>query len=124
MLRPYLRTTTGGTVKLSKIITIDGRDITLKELTVEEICNCMDAVTKGKKVDELDVIMDGRLPAEAVVRSCAIDRAELRALTPTALEPIWEAAAEVNPFFARMVAKPEAPAENPSGSPSKKPVNS
>lgn len=116
MLRPYLRTT-GGTVKLSKIITIDGRDITLKELTVEEICNCMDAVTKGKKVDELDVIMAGTLPAEAVVRSCTIDRAELRAMTPTALQPIWEAAAEVNPFFARMVAKPEAPAVNPSGNP-------
>jgi hypothetical protein len=102
-------------MKLSKIITIDGRDITVKELTVEEICNCMDAVTTGQQVDTLDVVMDGALPAEAVVRACGIDRAALSALTPSALLPIWEAAAEVNPFFARMVAKPEAPAANPSG---------
>lgn len=110
-------------MKRSKIIQLDGHEIVLKELTVQEIADCMDAVAGGA-VDVLDLLMPGQLPSEAVVRSSGVERAELQGFPPSDLELLWEAAGEVNPFFLRMVAAPEAGPEKPSAKPPKLPARS
>lgn len=91
-------------MKKSKIISFQGEDVTVKELTVEEIAACMDAVLAGS-VDLLDMLMEGALPSEAVIRATGLERPALHALAPSALEPIWEAVRETNPFFAGMLAR-------------------
>jgi len=110
-------------MKRSKIIKLGDREVTLKELTVQEIADCMDAVAGGA-VDVLDLLMPGKLPSEAVVRSSGVERAELQGCAPSALEPLWEAAGEVNPFFLRMVAEPAPGPEKPSAKPPRPPARS
>jgi len=83
----------------------------------------MDAVAGGA-VDVLDLLMPGKLPSEAVVRSSGVERAELQGCAPSALEPLWEAAGEVNPFFLRMVAEPAPGPEKPSAKPPRPPARS
>jgi hypothetical protein len=101
-------------MKKSKIIQFDGQEVTVKELTVEEIADCMDAVASGQ-VDTLDLLFDGRLPSEAVVRCAGIPRADLSKPAPSALEPLWQAVEETNPFFLKMLKRMAAPGSAPSG---------
>jgi hypothetical protein len=98
-------------MKKSKIIQFDGQEVTVKELTVEQIADCMDAVAAGK-ADSLDLLFDGRLPSEAVVRATGIERLELHKHSPSVLEQLWNAAEEVNPFFLGMVRRMLAAAPN------------
>lgn len=110
-------------MKRSKIIKMGDREVTLKELTVQEIADCMDAVAAGA-ADETDLLMIGRLPSEAVIRCAGLERAELRGRTPSELAPLWEAAGEVNPFFVTMMAEPPAVPGKASGTPSRTPARS
>lgn len=98
-------------MKKSKIISFEGEEVTVKELTVEQIADCMDAVAEGQ-VDSLDLLFDGRLPSEAVVRSTGLERAALHRHSPSSLELLWVAAEEVNPFFLGMVRRMVAAAPN------------
>jgi hypothetical protein len=110
-------------MKKSKIIQFDGKEVTAKELTVEEIADCMDAVAAGK-ADSLDLLFDGRLPSEAVVRAAGIERLELHKHSPSALEQLWNAVEETNPFFLGMVKRMFAPAQNRSANALSVPVKS
>ena len=49
-------------MRIVKTITIDGREITLNELTVEEVSNLLDAIETGL----IDIMFDGRLPLTVV----------------------------------------------------------
>ena len=110
-------------MRRSKIIKMGDREVTLKELTVQEIADCMDAVAGGA-VDVLDLLMPGKLPSEAVIRSSGLERSELQAFAPSALDSLWEAAGETNPFFLHMVAEPAPAPAKPSGTASKPPARS
>ncbi|MDY0261978.1 hypothetical protein [Syntrophotalea acetylenica] len=101
-------------MKKSKIIQFDGQEVTVKELTVEQIADCMDAVCEGK-VDNLDLLFDGQLPSEAVVRSTGLERGALQTHSPSALELLWKAVEETNPFFLKMVRRMAVTAGKPSG---------
>jgi hypothetical protein len=98
-------------MKRSKIIPFNGADVTAKELTVAEIADCMDAVANDA-VDSLDLLFPDRLPSEAVVRATGLERAALHKHSPSALEALWAAAEETNPFFLGMVRRMAAAAPN------------
>ncbi len=76
-------------------------DLTLQELTMQELATVLDNVAHD--ADQLDLIFDGRLPSQAVVLSSGLARDALHQLTPSRLDVLWSAAEAVNPFFHKAV---------------------
>lgn len=112
-------------MRLTKNITFNGSDLTVKELTMAELAGVLD--TLAATADPLDMVMDHRLPSEAVIISSGLKRAALHKLTPSLLNELWQAVEEVNPFFVNAVRRltaadsndqPPAPPAPSSGKPS------
>lgn len=79
------------------------KDLTVKELTMEELATVLDEM--ANTVDGLDLMFDGRLPSQAVVESSGLDRDKLHKLTPSLLAKLWDKVEGVNPFFLKRVQK-------------------
>ena len=81
----------------TKNIKWQDNDITVQELTMQELAETLDGI--ASTADQLDLLFDTRLPSEAVVQSSGIEREKLHECTPSQLEQLWDAVEEVNPFF-------------------------
>lgn len=90
-------TKTDKTMRNTKNIQWQDKDITVQELTMQELAETLDNI--ATTADILDLLFDARLPSEAVVKSSGIARANLHKCTPSELKRLWDAAEEVNPFF-------------------------
>lgn len=84
-------------MKLSKIITFAGRDVTCKELTIAEIDRILNSAAE---VTTLDLIFSDRLPLAAVTLSTGIGADALHELPVSEVTKLWSGVEEVNPFFA------------------------
>jgi hypothetical protein len=91
-------------MRKSKIITVDDRKITVRELIVEEVTNIMDAQGE-QKISAFDLLLPDRLPADAVCLATGLTTEQMSKMSPSELDEIWQAAEEVNPFFVRMVGR-------------------
>jgi hypothetical protein len=87
-------------MKKSKIIQFDGKDVTCKELTVEELGAIMESKAAPTA---LDLLFATRLPVAAVLASTGLTAEALQPHTPSALDALWTAVEEVNPFFLQML---------------------
>jgi hypothetical protein len=87
-----------------KMITLDEAEIAVRELTVEQVTDIMDA-QQERRLDTFDMLFPDRLPADAVCLATGLDKARLNKLSPSELDAIWRAAEEVNPFFTGMVGR-------------------
>lgn len=83
-------------MKQSKMIEFGGKDVTCKELTVEELGAILDAPMKP---EALDLLFATRLPVAAVTASTGLTAKELAPYAPSELDKLWSAVEEVNPFF-------------------------
>ena len=88
-------------MRQTKEIKFNGEQITIKELTVEELANILD--TASETADNLDLLFDGGLPSEAVVKSSGVERKILHTLPPSEVHALWQAVEAVNPFFLKAV---------------------
>lgn len=91
-------------MRKSKIMTIGEREITAKELTVEQVAAVMESI-EGQQIETLDLLFSDRVPAEAVRISTDLTKSELEALAPSELDVIWAGVEEINPFFVGMVGR-------------------
>lgn len=95
-------------MRKSKVIKIDDREITVKELTVGDVTSLMEGIDKKKTLTAAELLMSKPVPIEAVSISTGID---VETLTPSELDEVWEAVVEVNPFLSQMMQRLQAVAE-------------
>lgn len=91
-------------MRKSKSFTVGEREITAKELTVEQVTNIMDGLQKAT-TDTLDLLFPDRLPSDAVCQSTGLTVEALTKMAPSELDAIWTAAEGVNSFFVGMVGR-------------------
>jgi len=77
---------------------INGRRLTLNELTVAEIYNRLERL--GSSL--LDVMFDGRLPLDLVCASAGIEENELEVWPPSEIEKLIGEVEKANPHCARL----------------------
>ncbi|PHR26548.1 MAG: hypothetical protein COA36_11750 [Desulfotalea sp.] len=89
----------------TKKITLNGRNITVNEVTVAQIEEWEEALlnTENVEVHILDKMMNRSLPVSAI-RICVPDLTDEDLLVaPTEIENVYDAVEEVNPFFLKYV---------------------
>lgn len=91
-------------MRKEKRVDVAGKEVVVRELTVEEVTNIMDA-QEGQKVGVLDLLFPDRLPADAVCLATGLTIEQLNTMAPSELDAIWKAAEEVNSFFGGMVGR-------------------
>ncbi len=86
-------------MRKSKIINWNELEVTVKELTVAE----MEGLMNGYTPQSMDIVLDRDIPVAAVELSCGLTVDELRDCTPSALEPLYAAVAELNPSLVALM---------------------
>jgi len=81
-----------------KEIEINGRSITVSELTVEEVVNQLDNAQSGL----IGMMFDGRLPMTVVAASCGIVEDEFYTWHPGDIDKLLTEVETVNPHCARL----------------------
>lgn len=89
----------------SKVITVDGREVIVRELTVAQIRELMDQSDKNSSVDVIDLLFSGRIPSDAVKTSTGLDAEALCRFSPSELDQIIKGVEDINPFFANMITR-------------------
>ncbi len=87
-------------MRKSEIIKWNGKEVTCKELTAEDVRNLMD---HPPETTVLDALFLDRIPVAAVRLSTGIETDEMWGMTPSALVPLWDAVEGLNPFFVQML---------------------
>ncbi len=85
----------------AKTLKIASKDIVVKELTVKEVEEVIDACVDGKAVSTIDLLFDD-IPSIAVMKSSGLTLDELMEMRPSEIRTIVDAVKEVNPFFVSM----------------------
>ncbi|MBU1567435.1 MAG: hypothetical protein KJ630_17650 [Proteobacteria bacterium] len=89
-----------------KAININGQDITVRELTMEEVDELLAAVKETRVLYPAEVMLDPEIPQEAVMMATGMTADQLTGdITPSELAEIWGAVAEVNGFLSKLMAR-------------------
>ena len=88
-------------MRIVKTVTIDGREIELKELTVDEVLKLLNGLESGL----MDVMFDGRIPLEVVSMSSGIKKKTFEKWFPADLDKLISEVETVNPHSARLCQK-------------------
>lgn len=88
-------------MRKKKKTTFDGQDITITELSVEEITNIMEKTTKRRE-GVVDLMFPARMPIEGVALTTGLKTEELMQAAPSELDALFGEVEEVNPFFVKM----------------------
>lgn len=87
-----------------KRISVGGRDVAARELTVKEVRQILDALDSAGEVSTVDLLFQDRIPARAVALSTGLTLEELEGdFRPSEIDTIITAVGEANPIFARLV---------------------
>ncbi|MCK5682198.1 hypothetical protein KAI46_15460 [bacterium] len=84
-----------------KEIEINGRQITINELTVEEVLNLIEKTDTSL----IDLMFEGQMPLEMVCVASGIEKEELKSWYPADIAKVTSEAETVNPHSARMCKK-------------------
>lgn len=99
-------------MRKSKVIKIDDREITVKELTVTEVTALLDGTEKKTTATTAELLIGSPIPIEAVSVATGISVDELNGeMAPSELAEIWEAVAEVNVFLSETLKRLQVVAE-------------
>ena len=92
-------------MRRSAVITVNGEDMTVKELTVRQVEELMAAIeAKDYQGHILDALMNRPFPALAVFMALGIDEGQFSLdISPTEIDQIYGKVIEVNPFCAAMM---------------------
>lgn len=89
-------------MRKTKIIKINDREITVKELTVDQIIKIMDS-SDDPDINDIDMLFPDRLPSSALVMSLGMKIKDLARYTPSEIESMLDAVEEINPTFAGLM---------------------
>lgn len=96
-------------MRKNKTIKINNRDINVEELTASQIYGMLSNLNEKRAVHPTELLLDAVIPVEAVVLATGMTTAELGGndcdYTPSELDEIWQAVAEVNDFLCRLMVK-------------------
>ncbi|KJS02239.1 MAG: hypothetical protein VR65_06235 [Desulfobulbaceae bacterium BRH_c16a] len=94
-------------MRKQKVIKIGDQEITVNELTSAQIDELLSTFNGDRAVHPTELLLDSVIPVEAVTLSTGIAGAKLGGKecenTPTELDEIWKAVAEVNDFLSRLL---------------------
>lgn len=100
-------------MRKSKVIKIDDREITVKELTVSQVSALMEGSAEKTTATTGELLVGSPIPIEAVSLATGLSVDELNGeMTPSELAEIWEAVAEVNDFLSSMMKRLQVVAES------------
>ena len=89
-------------MRKTKIIKINDREITVKELTVSQIIKIMDS-SDDPDINDIDMLFPDRLPSSALVMSLGMKIEALTKYAPSEIESMLDAVEEINPTFAGLI---------------------
>lgn len=78
-------------------------DVTVKELTVEEIRDILENAEGAKELHVIEMLFPDELPVKALVLSTGKSEGELSAMGPGEILALMGRVKEKNPFFAQML---------------------
>lgn len=87
---------------ITKILQIDGREITVRELAVWEIRNWIGGLD-GKEIDLVDELLIEGVQLSAVRLMAGISKEDMEQMMPSDLDKVVDAAKQVNHRFFSMV---------------------
>ena len=90
-------------------LTVAGKEIVVKELTVKQVEEVVDACADGD-VTTLDLLFND-IPSAAVVKSSGLSYEELQKMRPSEVRVIADEVKKVNPFFVSMFERLSAAAK-------------
>ncbi len=90
-----------------KEIEVKGKKLTARELTAAQIRELLDTNGEGdaEEVSIVDILYPDKIPCAAAAMSIGKTKAALEKMAPSELDPIMEAATEVNPSLAALIAR-------------------
>lgn len=89
----------------SKTVMFNGREVTVRELTVFEVRSFMQGMN-DYEAHILDSLMDYSIPVSVVLTSTGLDEQDLiEGITPSELVPLYDTVLEVNSFLAGMAGR-------------------
>ncbi len=87
-------------MRKSELIKFNGKELTVKELTVNQIIKVMDEL-ENFKPNILDVLMDMPVPSPAFFLSIGMNEKDFDySVAPSEIEPLYEVVLKVNPTLA------------------------
>lgn len=92
-------------MRKTKSVKTEQGNITIRELTIAELRNCLEMIEKQKEPHIVDFMFDN-MPSLIIAKSIGVDDAkELEKFTQTELQEIEEAVVELNPLASKMFEK-------------------
>ena len=88
----------------TRAIPVGTETVVVRELTVADVRNWFIALDGNAERDALDALVFPDCGLDDLARMTDCDTAELSAFTPGQLEPVLQAARELNQFFFRVLA--------------------
>ncbi len=99
-------------MRKSKTIKVGDREVTIAELTAEQVTALLEGSADKKRASTAELLMASPIPIEAVCAATGLSAEELNGnMAPSELEAIWQAVAEVNDFLLRMMERLQKVAE-------------
>jgi hypothetical protein len=90
----------------TKRITIDDREITIKELSVAQIKVLLDNAEAGEDFSVINLLFPDTVPALAIEQSTGISVKTLESsFNPSELKQIIDGVESLNPFFVNMIVR-------------------
>ena len=90
----------------TKKITIDDREITIKELSVAQVKELLDDEEASGEINIIGLLFPDSLPAAAITKSTGISEQKLENdFMPSELKQIIDGVESLNPFFVNMITR-------------------
>jgi len=93
-------------MRKKKTLKVGEQELVVKELTVAQVEELLKGIDENRPAYMAELLMDSALTIEAVSLASGLSAEALNGdYTPNELQEIWGAAAEVNDFLSRMLAR-------------------
>lgn len=89
---------------MSKEVRLNGKAVTVRELTVSEVADYLESVAEPPSAAEL--LLDRPVPEKVVRLATGLSSDDINGeVLPSELSGLWNAVEEVNPFLSRMMGR-------------------
>lgn len=90
-------------MRKSKMVKIGESEVVVKELTAVQVGELIEGFDSNRKPHMAELLLNSVISIDVVVAATGVSAAELGDCTPSELDAIWTAVADVNDFLFRML---------------------